>query len=249
MASSTETQRTGAASCIFQLAEGHACGNTQVYGTGKDALRFCWSHYVLRCAECQVRQALFECAMVTAAGTYCRLPMCSPECYKAHQDKAHPAGWQPVQKKVPIQVVFADGSVYDSHSQDSSLVEEIVFEHPVTKKHARCLRKPVAGPGGAIVYAELPQIHKSMPAPLEIPRTPPPAPQPPMPPQRSGASFQKSPQNAVTAFSLHVSWLLALLETRDERIMRVLPLEQLQRLEQVLCETTVALLESNHHGG
>lgn len=243
MASYTATPET--ASCIFQTAEGRACGETKVYGTGKDALRFCWSHYALRCAECQTRQALFECAMLTNAGSVCRLPMCSVECYKTHQQKSHPLSRQPLKKNVPIQIVFADGSIYDHEAVESSLVEEIVFEHPITKAHARCLRRPGAGPGGVPVYAELPQTRKPLPPPLELPRTPP----PPQPSQRSGASFQHSPKNAVTAFSLHVSWLLALIETRDERILKVLSVEHLQRLEQVLCETTIALLETNNHGG
>lgn len=245
MASSTGTQGT-AASCIFQMAEGKSCGDTKVYGTGKDALRFCWSHYVLRCAECQTRQALFECAMLTSAGSYCRLPMCSEACYKSHQQKFHQNAWQPVQRKVAIQVVFADGSIYDHDAPEQTLVEEIVFQHPVHKTHHRCLRKP-SPQGGIPIYAELPQIHKPLPPPLELPRTPPPA--QPAATMRSGATYQYRPQNALTAFSLHVSWLTALIETRDERIARVLPQETLQRLEQALVETTVALLESNTHGG
>lgn len=249
MASSTGTHET--TSCVFQSAEGRPCGDSRVYGTGKDALRFCWAHYVLRCAECMKRQALFECAMITQAGTYCRVPICSDACYKSHQQKHHQAAWQPApQRTIPIQVVFADGGIYDHDAPENSLVEEIVFQHPVHKSHHRCLRKPPASPGGMIVYAELPQIQKSLPPPLEIPRTPPPPPAPPpMPPQRSGATHQHRPQNAVTAFSLHVSYLTALIETRDERIVRVLPPDVLQRLGDALLETTIALLESNHHGG
>jgi hypothetical protein len=175
--------------------------------------------------------------------------MCSVECYKAHQQKHHPVSRQPLKKNVPIQVVFADGSIYDHEALESALVEEIVFEHPVTKAHARCLRRPGASPGGVPVYAELPQIRKPLPPPLELPRvSPQPSPQP-QPSQRSGASHQHHPKNAVTAFSLHVSWLLALIETRDERILKVLSVEHLQRLEKVLCETTIALLETNNHGG
>lgn len=245
MASSTGTPGT-TASCTFQAAEGRACGETQVYGAGKDALRFCWSHYVLLCGECKGRQSRFECAMVTAAGSYCRIPICSEACYKAHQEKHHPAAWQPSQRKITLQVVFADGGIYESEVQESALAEEIVFQHPVHKTHHRCLKRPVAGPGGCPVYAEVPPMQKPLPPPLEIPRAP--AQPPPMPAARSGASFQHRPQNAVTAFSLHVSWLTALIETRDERIVRVLPPNILQRLEQALVETTVALLETSHHG-
>lgn len=234
MASSTAT-----ASCIFQLAEGHTCGDAKVYGTGKNALRFCWAHYVLRCAECGVKQALFECAMLSSAGTVCRLPMCSVECYTAHQQKHHPMR-QREQKKVPIQVVFADGSIHDHMAPESSLTDEIVFEHPQTRERARCLRKPSSVAGAPVIYAELPRTHKPMPPPLELPRAA---------ASRSNSPFQGGPQNAVTAFALHVSWLTALLETRDERIMRALPVEILQRLETALVETTVALLESNHHVG
>lgn len=248
------TETPGTARCNFQNAEGRICGDAKVYGTDADAYRFCWSHYVIRCAECTTAQALFECAMLTASGRHCRMPICSQACYKAHQKKHHPAAWQPAPRKLLIQVVFADGSIFDHTAEESTLVDEIVFEHPVLKTHHRCLKKPMVGPGGSLVYAEPPRVYKSVPAPLEIPRTPPPQPQPqpqpaPPPSPRSGGPFQTRTQNAVTGFCLHISWLTALIETRDERILRVLPPDILQRLEQSLMETTVALLESNHHGG
>lgn len=234
---------TGTASCIFRTAEGHVCGDTKVYGTGKDALRFCWAHYVVRCAECNVKQALFECAAVDASGAFCRLPMCSKRCYEDHLAKTHPR-MQEAPKQVPIQVVFADGSVHDHMVAESAMTAEIVFEHPVTGEHARCLRKPSGNGRGPIVYAEQPRIQKPLPGPVELPRaaaTAAPAP-------RRENPLPHVPQNAAVAFSLHVSWLLALLETRDERVLRVMPAETARRLEVALAETTVALLEANPHG-
>jgi hypothetical protein len=231
---------TGIASCIFQNAEGKACGKHEVYGTGKDSLRFCWDHYVLRCAQCQSRQALFECALILPSGTPCRAPLCSPECYQLHQQK-HPGATSIPPKKISIQVIFADGSIYDHTVPETGLTEELLFEHPQTKAPARCLRRPSPTPGGVPVYAELPQTRKPLPPPLEIPKPSPVKPQP--------GPFSTRNQNAVTAFSLHVSWLTALIETRDERILRVLPSGVIERLEQALVETTVALLEANSHGG
>lgn len=230
---------TETASCIFKTAEGQACGDGKVYGTGRNALRFCWAHYVLRCAECQVKQALFECPAPVAAGSPCRLPLCSVECQKTHQQR-HPGNWQANQRTVPIQVIFADGSIHDHQVPESGLTEEILFENPATKEPARCLRKPSSIPGAPLVYAEKPRTQKPLPAPMELPRTAPP---------RASVPFQAKTQNAVAAFSLHISWLTALVETRDERILRVLPLDVLQRLEGALVETTLALLESNHHVG
>ena len=238
MESSIET-----ASCIFRMAEGHVCGDTKVYGTGKDALRFCWSHYVVRCAECNVKQATFECSALDASGAFCRLPMCSEQCYQAHLKKHHPQ-MQQAPKHVPIQVVFADGSVHDHWVLETALSPEIVFEHPTTKAHARCLKKPANNGGGPIVYAELPRIQKPAPLPVELPRAA--ASAAPVP--RRENPLPQTPQNAAVAFSLHVSWLLALLETRDDRVLRVLPVETARRLEVALTETTVALLDSNPHG-
>jgi hypothetical protein len=234
---------TGIASCIFKTAEGHVCGDTKVYGTGKDALRFCWSHYIVRCADCNVKQATFECAAVDASGSFCRLPMCSQRCYESHIAKSHPHV-QETPKRVPIQVVFADGSVHDHTVPETALTEEIVFEHPTTREHARCLKKPQGNTRGPVVYAERPRVQQPYPAPVEIPRaaaTAAPAP-------RRESPLPQAPQNAAVAFALHVSWLLALIETRDERVLRALPAETARRLEVVLAETTVALLEVNPHG-
>lgn len=239
---------TGIASCTFQSAEGKACGKQEVYGSAQEALRFCWEHYVLRCAQCQGRQALFECAAALPAGVPCRAPMCSTECYKAHM-KSHPTGMT-APRQIPIQVIFADGSVYDHSVAETGLTEEIVFEHPTTKAPARCLRRPNQPAGSKPVYAEHPQIRRSFPAPLELPRQPPPPAAPPLSqPKPTSGAFSVRTQNALTAFSLHVSWLTALIETRDERILRVLPPGVVDRLEQALVETTVALLEANSHGG
>jgi hypothetical protein len=230
MASSTET-----ASCIFQIAEGRPCGDQKVYGTGKEDLKFCWAHYILRCIECRVTQALFECAMVTTAGTSCRQPICSSACYKAHQKKHQ--NWQPTPRLLPIQVVFADGSVHDHNTPETALTDEIVFENPTTRERARCLRKPSSGPDSPIIYAEMPRAQRPLPS-LESPKQA----------QKTNLPYEPKTRNAVTAFSLHVSWLTALIETRDPRILRVLPADLIQRLELVLAETASTLLESNNHG-
>ena len=236
---------TGIASCSFQTAEGKACGKQEVYGSTNEALRFCWQHYVLRCVHCQSRQAHFECAAVLPSGAPCRAPICTADCYKAHM-KSHPAGLN-TPRQIAIQVIFADGSIYDHVVSESGLTEEIIFEHPTTKARARCLRRPNPAPGSKPVYAELPQTRQPLPAPIEITRQPPM--QPTAPAKTHTGPFAARTQNAVTAFSLHVSWLTALIETRDERILRILPRDVVERLEQALVETTVALLEANSHGG
>lgn len=245
MGSSTETSyKSGiSASCIFQKAEGVRCGEEKVYGANEDGLRFCWEHYALRCAHCGNRQALGECTIKLPGGTICRTPLCSEECIKAHRAKEH-ANWQPLPPKVTIRVIFADGGIHEHLIEKAALVEEIVFENPNSKAHARCLRR--SDSGAVPVYVERPAPSPPTPAPLEISR---PVAAAAAPSPRSGASLQKPQQNAVLAFSQHVSWLLALLETHDERILKALPRDVLQKLEGSLTETTIALLEANLHGG
>jgi len=198
------------------------------------------------CTVCKTRQARFECEEL---GHYdrCRLPVCSETCYSAHKKSQHPAG-AAVPVNTQVFVVFRSGERYAYEMLSTMLGEELVVRHPKTESIVRCLRQPSEegyyyseASAPSVPNLRAPQalgpltdlVKERMTSKLSEAHVTPP------PPTRHH-------ENIATAFSLHVGYLLGILEKRDSRLGEALgnhP-ELLAALEKNLSEVSKLILRN-----
>lgn len=238
------TENKPAESCTFLLAGAGVCTQRQVPGKG-----FCSEHLALRCTVCGKRQAKRACDEPTVQGYDCNTPICSSVCQEVHLSKAHN---EPVNlEEVAIRVTFADGTAQWFRVPTARLGQEIALINPHGSKPCRCLYAYTKE--GVLYYAEAtgrsrppPSAQMQQPAPpVEKVKAEEPA-QPVQPVQESRREQIKHGTNLLTAFSLHVGYLLSICEQNNPFIHDVLASQSpglRAELEKILTEVTIAILK------
>ncbi|MCJ7521756.1 MAG: hypothetical protein MUP21_06035 [Dehalococcoidia bacterium] len=161
-------------------------------------------------------------------------------------------------EEVAIHVTLADGSAQWFRVPTARLGGEIALIHPQTRKPCRCLYARTEK--GVFYYAEAtgrgrPQASPAytqqaahqpaaQPAPQPVPPTQ--VQQPAAPAQEDKREEKKHGTNLLTAFSLHVGYLLSICEQNNPFIHEVLAAKSpdlRDRLEKVLTDVTIAILK------